>query len=152
MPDAFFATSKPRKRKRPTTDAPTGSAKKISRKSQLNGGPSGSKGVSGNARKKSRLRDEELDSDHTNEEDAMDIDNLELRASDEEEGSGDEDENETPAEKRLRLAKMYLESVKEGLGEWYSSIFEPDSSLICYEKRMASLMLQKLTRNLFQLD
>jgi ribosomal RNA-processing protein 9 len=119
MPDTFFATSKPRKRKRSTTDAPTGSAKKISRKTQSNGRPSGSKSVSGHGRKKSRPQDEELDSDHTNEDDVMGIDDLELRASDEEEGSGDEDENETPAEKRLRLAKMYLESVKEGLGEWY---------------------------------
>lgn len=30
--------------------------------------------------------------------------------------SGEEDEEETPAEKRLRLAKLYLESVKDGLG------------------------------------
>ena len=32
------------------------------------------------------------------------------------EGSGDEDEGETPAEKRLRLARLYLDSVKQGLG------------------------------------
>jgi ribosomal RNA-processing protein 9 len=30
--------------------------------------------------------------------------------------SGEEDADETPAEKRLRLAKLYLESIKEGLG------------------------------------
>ena len=30
--------------------------------------------------------------------------------------SGEEDEEETPAEKRLRLAKMYLDGVKQGLG------------------------------------
>ena len=30
--------------------------------------------------------------------------------------SGEEDEDETPAEKRLRLAKLYLETVKDDLG------------------------------------
>ena len=30
--------------------------------------------------------------------------------------SGEENADETPAEKRLRLAKLYLESIKEGLG------------------------------------
>jgi len=29
--------------------------------------------------------------------------------------SDEEEEDETPAEKRLRLAKLYLESVKQGL-------------------------------------
>lgn len=37
--------------------------------------------------------------------------------------SGEEDQDETPAEKRLRLAKLYLESVKQSLnlGMLYSS-------------------------------
>jgi hypothetical protein len=50
---------------------------------------------------------------------------MELRVSDVDEhaSAGEEDEKETPAEKRLRLARMYLEEVKEGLGEWRISHF-----------------------------
>jgi ribosomal RNA-processing protein 9 len=125
MPDSFFASSKPRKRKRSGTgqDAgPQGSAKRISRnnppplakprlgktKSKVNG-----------ARKRPRNADEEIDSDHTNEGDGGGVEDMELRVStdDGEEFSGEEDVDETPAEKRLRLAELYLESVKEGLGE-----------------------------------
>ena len=63
-----------------------------------------------------RKKDEELNSDETDEESGG-ISDMELRASDEDPGaSGEEDENETPAAKRLRLAKIYLDSVKEGLG------------------------------------
>jgi ribosomal RNA-processing protein 9 len=46
---------------------------------------------------------------------------MDLRA-DDEEPSGDEYEDETPAEKRLRLAKLYLESVKGSLGEFRLSM------------------------------
>lgn len=66
---------------------------------------------------KKKKKDEELDSDQTNDEDGG-IDDLDLRhdlhAGPED--SGEEDEDETPAEKRLRLAQLYLDSVKEGLG------------------------------------
>ena len=46
------------------------------------------------------------------------IDEMELRAPDVDPDayeSGEEDEDETPAQERLRLAKMYLEGVKQGL-------------------------------------
>lgn len=98
MQDAFFATSKSKKRKRGTGDAPKN---KIPRKEK------GSK-------LKKRAADEELDSDRTDEDD--NIDDLDLRADDIPESSGDEDIIETPAQKRLRLAKLHLESVKEDLG------------------------------------
>lgn len=98
MQDAFFATSKSKKRKRGTGDAPKN---KIPRKEK------GSK-------LKKRVADEELDSDRTDEDD--NIDDLDLRADDIPESSGDEDIIETPAQKRLRLAKLHLESVKEDLG------------------------------------
>lgn len=94
MPDAFF-TSKKRKR--------TTNTKKQSK----------SNGVQQNSKPKKRKKDEELGSDKTDE----DIDDLDLRADDEPESSGDEDIDETPAQKRLRLAKLYLQSVTEGLGE-----------------------------------
>ena len=61
--------------------------------------------------------DEEL-SDKSDDEPGT-IDDMDLRGDMGEDlaDSGEEDEDETPAEKRLRLAKLYLESVKEGLGE-----------------------------------
>ena len=113
MPDAFFASTKPRKRKRLTNDSSGGPSKKVARKAD----PSGAR------HSKKRVADEELDSDRTNDEEWMGVGDVDLRVSDGEEGSGSEVENETPAEKRLRLAKLYLESVKEDLGEWRSLSF-----------------------------
>ncbi|KAI0824524.1 WD40 repeat-like protein [Trametes gibbosa] len=116
MPDSFFATSKNRKRKRSTTrdDGPSFS-KKAAR---------GVKGKLGKPRnqeaapKKRSAGDEEL-SDETQDNDGREgIDEMDLRAPDVVPNayeSGEEDEDETPAEKRLRLAKIYLESVKQGL-------------------------------------
>ncbi|KAJ2914602.1 hypothetical protein MD484_g5848, partial [Candolleomyces efflorescens] len=77
--------------------------------------------------KKPRL-DEEL-SDKT-DDDEGDIDDMDLRAADDEEPSGDEYEDETPAEKRLRLAKLYLESVKGSLAEGEFDAAEIDKELI----------------------
>lgn len=112
MPDSFFSSSKPRKRKRTETGTQNGSVKKFARKgSSVRGGPKKA-GVT-----KKRRVDEEL-SDKTDEEDEG-IEDMDLRGAmdvDPAVGSGDEDEDETPAAKRLRLAKLYLESVKEGLG------------------------------------
>ncbi|THH03256.1 hypothetical protein EW145_g6405 [Phellinidium pouzarii] len=108
MPDAFFVSQKTRKRKRTT-----GGKEASSSKRQVNG-----KGrpVPNAKSRSSRRRDEELESDATQDEDGGGIDDLELRASDSDpNASADEDELETPAEKRLRLAKIYLESVKDDL-------------------------------------
>lgn len=118
MPDAFFTSSKPRKRKR-SDDGPAGpSTKKFARKEGAGGKPGSQrkKNAPTTAAKK-RPADEELDSDRTDDE-GGDIDDLDLTADvDVDPGaSGSEDDEETPAEKRLRLAKLYLESVKEGLG------------------------------------
>ena len=48
------------------------------------------------------------------------VDDLDLRPDDDLDpgASGEEDDDETPAEKRLRLAKLYLEGVKEDLGAY----------------------------------
>lgn len=105
MPDAFFAS---KKRKRSSSSTST--------KKQLHKDKSSkSNGVQPKFKPKKRRVDEELDSDRTDQDDAA-IDDLDLRADDEPESSGDEDIDETPAEKRLRLAKFYLQSVTEGLG------------------------------------
>ena len=56
---------------------------------------------------------------------------MDLRASDEDPyQSGSENENETPAEKRLRLARMYLEGVKTSLAEGEYDAAEIDKELI----------------------
>lgn len=74
--------------------------------------------------------DEELESDQT-DEDGGGLDDLNLQADMEVDpgASGEEDEDETPAEKRLRLAKLYLESVKEGLGEIYITFLSHRSDM-----------------------
>lgn len=109
MPDSFFATNKQRKRKRSISRGDEAGA---SRKFVKRG-----KKEAPNATRKKKKVDEELDSDQTNDEDGG-IDGMDLRHDlhARPEDSGEEDENETPAEKRLRLAQLYLDSVKEGLG------------------------------------
>lgn len=126
MPDAFFATSKKRKRSvskgsvRPSSSKPA----KLARTSNGRAKP-----AAGTKPRKKAL-DEELESDQTDEGNG-DVDDIDLRASDGDPGaSGSEDEDETPAEKRLRLAKLYLESVKEGLAEGEFDAAEVDKELL----------------------
>lgn len=103
MPDSFFH-SKNRKRKR--ADGASGS-KLNSKKSGGNGqGPR----PKGRGKAPTRTRDEEL--------------------SDESRFSDEEDENETPAQKRLRLAKLYLDGLKENLGEGEFDAGEIDKELL----------------------
>ena len=106
MPDSFFAANKQRKRKRSLSGNDEANLSRQFVK----------KGKKEAARKKKKV-DEELDSDHTNDEDGG-IDDMDLRhdLDARPEDSGEEDDNETPAEKRLRLAQLYLDRVKEGLG------------------------------------
>lgn len=124
MPDAFFASTKTRKRKRSgsSADPPARSGRKPG---HARGG--GKASATDRGRKAAR-RDEEL-SDKT-DDDEGDIDDMDLRADDEEEQSGDEYENETPAEKRLRLAKLYLESVKGSLAEGEFDAADIDKEII----------------------
>jgi ribosomal RNA-processing protein 9 len=126
MPDPFFSVSKPRKRKRSTSeyDRNPGSAgtSKVARKDGKPGSNRNASKVTGIPKKRGKKADEDLDSDQTNDEGGG-IDDLDLRhgLDSGQDYSGDEDENETPAEKRLRLAQLYLNSVKEGLGISYCS-------------------------------
>lgn len=116
MPDSFFTSSKPRKRKRVDSNdrgSAAGSTNKFARK----GFPTrNGKKPDGVQKKKSRAVDEELSDETDGGDDG--IDDLDLRddAYMDPGASGEEDDDETPAEKRLRLAKLYLESVKVGLG------------------------------------
>ncbi|THU98464.1 WD40 repeat-like protein [Dendrothele bispora CBS 962.96] len=134
MPDSFFTSTKPRKRKR--SDAgPSGSSKlarKASSKSTKHEKPFSTKNNVKGVTSKKKRRDEELESDQTDEDEGG-IDDMDLRAdSDEEVESGDDDPDETPAEKRLRLAQLYLDSVKQdiGLAEGEFDAAEIDRELI----------------------
>ena len=114
-PEAQVSAPQTRKRKRDGA-ASSGPKKSARRNDGARSGPSTNKGSSkpSNA-KRARVDDEELGSEGGS--DGGDIDDLDLRADEVDENeSGEEDEDETPAEKRLRLARLYLESVKEGLG------------------------------------
>lgn len=132
MSDPFFASSKPRKRKRDAQDGnrstpggnstrkPFTSGRGRGRGGSTRGGRGGppdkrtGAGRGGPSKKPTRA-DEEL-SDQTDEDGG--VDDMDLRGDDGlDADSGEEDDDETPAAKRLRLAKLYLESVKEGLGE-----------------------------------
>ena len=103
MPDPFFSTSKPKKRKRSDSTSNAIGPKKLARSSK-----------DGRSKKNSKKKVQDDLSDQT---DGGGLDDMELRAEDVDPGlSGDEDETETPAEKRLRLAQLYLESLKTSLG------------------------------------
>ncbi|KAF9003437.1 WD40-repeat-containing domain protein [Cyathus striatus] len=130
MPDSFFTSSKPRKRKR--TESSGGSVTKrkaFGNASKPNTAPkSGGVASRDKGKKKlSRPEDEEL-SDQS--DDGEGIEDMDLRADEEPEPSGDEDEDETPAEKRLRLAKLYLDSIKHDLAEGEFDAAEIDKELI----------------------
>lgn len=106
MPDSFFAT-KTRKRKRVASkDSGPSSSKKVPRTS--NGR------LSAKGKGKVRATDEDL---HSGGSGSEALDDMDLRADEVDPNeSGDEDAGETPAEKRLRLARVYLESLKEDIG------------------------------------
>lgn len=120
MPDAFFASSKTRKRKR---SASREQGPSTSKKAARTNSTSFAKGGKGKKRAaapptKRKAADEELSDATQDEASDVDVDDMDLRAPDVDPNayeSGEEDEEETEAEKRLRLAKLYLQEVKEGL-------------------------------------
>lgn len=163
MPDAFFAGSNSKKRKRVHTNGAPSSIKAAKRspggaaatsrmpKSVKNGQKNGTRNELRN--KVPKQRDESLGSD-SDAGDALDFDE-DLRASDideaemREQAEIEDDEDESPAEKRLRLAKLYLESVKNDLGA------RPMLDRMCaalikiLSQRMENGMLLRLIRKLF---
>ena len=114
MPDSFFAT-KSRKRKRVSRkDTGPSSSKKVLKTSN---GPH----ISANGKGKARTADEDLHSDGS---ESVALEDMDLRADEVDPNeSGEEDAGETPAEKRLRLAKLYLQSVREDLGASLPHLF-----------------------------
>lgn len=122
MPDAFFATTRKRKRAPSSGDRAPSSSKKPARA----GAPAAkSRAAAAGAhrapasRAKRRTGDEELsDATPVDDNDPTGVDEMDLRAPDVDPTayeSGEEDEHETEAGKRLRLAKLYIQGVKEGL-------------------------------------
>jgi len=130
MPEAFFVGSNSKKRKRTHTNGVSSSIKAAKRspgaavpssskpKRVKNGQKNGLPKILRNSAPKKK--DEELES-NSEAGDAVDFDE-DLRASEideaemREQAEIEDDEDESPAEKRLRLAKLYLESVKNELG------------------------------------
>ena len=107
MPDSFFATKTRKRKSTSSKDLGPSSSKKVLKTSNSNGR------VSAKAKGNARAVDEESHSGGSGSE-ALDDMNLRTDEGDPNEGGG-EDAGETPAEKRLRLVKLYLESVKDGL-------------------------------------
>lgn len=107
MPDAFFQSDRKRKRSKPGRAGPSTRTKSA-------------------RRPEAKERDEELESDAEGEGANVDLDDMDFRA-----GRGADqhsdgeliDENETAAEKRVRMAKGYLAKVrKEVAGEFCHAI------------------------------
>jgi len=128
MPDPFFATGS-KKRKRSSSTSASVPRKKAA---TTNGKLRSKKPSSGVQRSKQRVaRDEELSDATEDDRGPEGVDDMDLRASDEDPyQSGSENENETPAEKRLRLAQIYLEGVKTSLAEGEYDAAEIDKELI----------------------
>ena len=112
MSDRLFAKDKSNKRKRSQPSV----ARPNTKGRSWGSGPSGSNSLP--IGKKRRI-DEARESDDGEKDEligAFDDVDLDAPERDYELGSGDEYEEETPAEKRLRLAKLYLTSVKRSIG------------------------------------
>ncbi|KAG8822168.1 pre-rRNA processing protein [Serendipita sp. 411] len=117
MPDAFFSSTKKRKRA-PSSSKGKGKAMKISKSSK----PSTSQ-------PKKKGKDEDLSSDNSEHEGINNDDDLRAEAIDPH-LSGEEDAGETAGEKRLRLAKLYLEEVKKTLVEGEFDAADLDREII----------------------
>ena len=141
MPDSFFAT-KSRKRKRVASkDTGPSSSKKVPKTG--NGRP-----ISANGKGKARTADEDLNSDGS---ESVALEDMDLRADEVDPNeSGDEDAGETPAEKRLRLARLYLQSVREDLGASFTQFLHLPDVLTPSsrdDQRMGRPTRPKLTRS-----
>ena len=134
MPDAFFASNKSRKRKRPTSsrDAGPSTSSKTKTKRPTTGGH---KKAPTSQPTRKRTADEELsDETHDDGDDREGIDDMDLRAPDVDQDAYESaDEDESPAQKRLWLAKLYLDSVKQGLSLGVHALLLRRSVLVLIE-------------------
>jgi ribosomal RNA-processing protein 9 len=112
MPDSFFQSDK--KRKRPSRHGNAAGPSKQPYEKPYRPAPYG-KGHKPKGRARASQRDEDLSSDAEGERGGLDLDSMDFRKGrNDMEMSDDEviDENETAAEKRVRLAKGYLAKVR----------------------------------------
>ena len=148
--DPFFAKS--RKRKRPE---PRGNGNSFKKRNSATKSPVLAKAGKATKVTKPRLGQDEdetpADFESDNGEMGRDImdDDIDLRASDVDANeSGEEDEAETPAQKRLRLAKLYLNSVKESVCQSILSCCLCETLADHSQSRQrVKLTLPRLTRN-----
>ncbi|CAB5389885.1 WD40 repeat-like protein [Rhizophagus irregularis] len=131
--DPFFVTPKIKKRKPMTSGDVTSNGKKVKTQNGENI-PQTKERVT---RSKKKLADEKIDQEEKilSSEDEIGpggIDDMDFDNDNDEEEKSDEDENnmETPTEKRRRLAKQYIESVKKELDEAEFDAAEIDRDLI----------------------
>ncbi|GBC43811.2 U3 small nucleolar RNA-interacting protein 2 isoform X2 [Rhizophagus irregularis DAOM 181602=DAOM 197198] len=130
--DPFFVTPKIKKRKPMTSGDVTSNGKKVKTQNGENI-PQTKERVT---RSKKKLADEKIDQEkNLSSEDEIGpggIDDMDFDNDNDEEEKSDEDENnmETPTEKRRRLAKQYIESVKKELDEAEFDAAEIDRDLI----------------------
>ncbi|KAJ4473770.1 WD40-repeat-containing domain protein [Lentinula aciculospora] len=106
MPDSFFTSGKQRKRKRTESTSVSGPSQGKKTRYTPNVASRGKKS-------KGKRLDEDLDSNQTS--DAGDADDLRVPSDLEDVLEEENDPDETPAEKRLRLAQLYLDGVKEDI-------------------------------------
>ncbi|WWD21731.1 hypothetical protein CI109_106218 [Kwoniella shandongensis] len=133
MPDPFFQSDK--KRKRPNRSGPSTNRERTRPQPYGKGQKTKSKHVA--------ERDEELSSGAEGEDGAVDLDSMDFRKGREDVDLSDEeyiDENETAAEKRVRLAKGYLAKVRD---EVEAANAEQDYDAAEIDRELIASRLQK---------
>ncbi|KAK8847644.1 hypothetical protein IAR55_005503 [Kwoniella newhampshirensis] len=133
MPDPFFQSDK--KRKRPNRSGPSTNRETTRPRPYGKGQKTKSKHVA--------ARDEELSSGAEGDDGAVDLDSMDFRKGREEVELDDEeyiDENETAAEKRVRLAKGYLAKVRD---EVEAANAEQDYDAAEIDRELIASRLQK---------
>lgn len=119
MPDPLFAKLKNNKRKRPSQPSVTNPHNKNASRRTA---PSKRDAPPAKKPRKEAAVEEDDDDEEESEFDGIvgafdDVDLEEPQPGEmDDAASGDEYDDETPAQKRLRLAKMYLDSVRKGIG------------------------------------
>jgi ribosomal RNA-processing protein 9 len=116
MPDSFFQSDKKRKRpSRPGSTPGSGPSKQPYEKPYRPAAYGKGQKPKGRSSRQS-ARDEDLSSDEDGEGGGVDLDDMDFRRGRNDDAMSDGeliDENETAAEKRVRLAKGYLAKVRE---------------------------------------
>lgn len=151
MPDPFFAqpASGKRKRARPAKEQRGRKPGKPTR-----GGKAAGSGSRGKGKRKARDEDsEEEDSESDEVGDGGFDSDVDIPSAGEEVYSDDyESERETPAQKRLRLAKAYLDKLNEAERGMCTAQASSPISLTAVQERMASSTLLKSTASSSRLD